>query len=126
MRRTILTILVVGVAAWCLRGLWPSKEYAMAMIAVDSAALLAITWRPAGKWQALAGLSFILQIATHIGRIAAENPDIKSYWLGLSIGAFIQLLLVGGWWRHDQYLRHRIRGLAHTAVADSRNSGVAG
>lgn len=125
MKRTILTILVVGGAAWLLRGLWPGRDYAWAMIAVDSAALVAITWRPAGKWQALTGLSFILQIATHIGRIAAENPDINGYWWGLSIGAFLQLLLVGGWWRHEWLLRHRLRGLAHTAVAHSGHSGVA-
>jgi hypothetical protein len=126
MKRTALAIFGVMLAAWLLRGLWPGIGYAWAMIAVDSAALAVITWRPAGRWQAIVGLSYILQIATHIGRIAAaKNADMNSYWWGLSIIAILQLLLVGGWWLNERSIRHRLRGCADTASAYSRSKSVA-
>lgn len=121
MRRTILTIFAVFCTAWLLKGGWPSTHYALEMIAVDSAALVVICARPAGKWQSIIGLSFILQVATHIGRIiSGADADINSYWGGLSAIAVLQLLLVGGWWLHEYLVlpRRTWRRSPYQAAAD--------
>lgn len=102
MRRTIATIFAVFVAAWCLSGLWPTVPYSFAMIAVDAAACAIITWHWAGRWQAVVGLSYILQITVHIGRVFnGDQADLNSFWWGLSLLAMLQILLVGGWWLND-------------------------
>jgi hypothetical protein len=102
MRRTIATVFLNMLAAWPLSNLWPGVEWAMAMMLIDAIACLVITWHPAGKWQSIIGLSYIIQIAVHIGRIFnGDNADMDSYWWGLSMLAILQVLLIGGWWLND-------------------------
>lgn len=126
MRRAVAVIAIVAVAPMPLGPMWPEIPYAFAMIGVDTAALLAITWNPAGKWQSIVGGSYLIQIGIHIGRIfSAEKADINSYWWGLSIVAILQLLLIGGWWLNERVTRHRFRGVADPAPAHSRAKGVA-
>jgi hypothetical protein len=103
MRRTVWTIAAVcliqlALAEW----LWPSLWWDAAMIVVNGFAARIITYHPAGKVQALIGLSFFPQIGMHVARIAAENPDMNLYFWGLSFWAFVQLALVAGWWFHDK------------------------
>lgn len=107
MRRTICTVFAVMLAAWFLADLWPGLKYAAAMIGIDALACTIITWHPAGKWQAVVGLSYVLQIGVHIGRIfSGDNADIYRYFWGLSLLAILQLLLIGGWWLHGRMGRN--------------------
>lgn len=125
MRRTICTVFAVMMAAWLLAPYWPSVFYSLAMISIDALACLVITWHPAGRWQSVVGLSYILQIGVHIGRIFnGENADITSFWWGLSLLAVLQMILVGGWWLHDCLgLRLRWSG-AYPVLGRSRHSGL--
>ncbi len=126
MKRTVLTIFAVMLAAWLLKDGWPSVGYAWEMIAVDALALVVICWRPAGKWQSIVGLTYIVQVTVHFGRIiAGDAADINAYWWGLSLGAIAQLFLLGGWW-FNEWLAHRRLGRDnHPASADSGHAGVA-
>jgi len=124
MKRTVATIFAVMLIQWAIDGWWPSVEWAAMMIAVDTLACVIITWHPAGRWQAITGLSYILQIGVHLGRIFnGDNADVISYWWGLSTLAILQLLLLGGWWLHGLGL-HFGRGGSNKAVAQARNPGV--
>lgn len=127
MKRTVLTILAVMLAAWGLVGLWPTVPYAWAMIGVDSLACVAICLHPAGKWQSAVGFSYVIQVGIHIGRIIlGDSTDMFAYWLGLSVSAIVQLMLLGGWVIHDRLIR-RLNGSDHyPASSDSRKPGVAG
>lgn len=126
MKRTVLTILAVMLAAWGLAGLWPSVPYAWAMIGVDSLATIAICWHPAGRGQSAVGFSYLIQIGIHIGRIIlGDSTDMFAYWLGLSVSAIVQLMLLGGWVIHD-WLVHRLGWSDYyPASSDSRKPGVA-
>ena len=109
MKRTAAAILAVLVASLILVQvlIWPSPNYAIGMMIVDAIAAWVILWHPAGRFQSLIGLTFLLQIGVHAGRLLnGENADMFNYWLGLSLLAFLQLGLVGGWWVHE-----RVRGV---------------
>ena len=111
MRRTVWTIAFVCALQFVI-GRWfldpASKEHALAMIAVDTLACIMVTIPPVSTWQKAVGLTFILQIGGHFGRLAANNPDMSFYWWGLSVLAFVQLIFVGGWWAGERDLsRHR-------------------
>ena len=127
MKRTIITILAVYVVGY-VGGiwLWPSEWWAGLMMAVDTIACIVVTIRPAGKWQSVIGLSFIFQIAVHAGRIFnGAEADINAYWTGLSILAFMQLFLAGGWLAHDRgYLSWIDRRNDRAAAAAAREKGV--
>jgi hypothetical protein len=108
MYRTMAALLgVLFVSLFFVQALvWPSPTYAIAMMVVDALAAWVILWHPAGKVQSLIGLTFLLQIGVHTGRILnGVNADLFNYWLGLSLLAFLQLGLVGGWWLYE-----RVRG----------------
>lgn len=124
MKRTVLTILAVMLAAWGLSPLWPSALYAWAMIAGDSIALVTICRHPASQWQSAIGMTYLLQAGVHFGRIiVGEESDIFGYFWGLSLLAILQLLLLGGWWSVGHFLRHR-RGRRIAAFAHPRDAGV--
>lgn len=113
MIRTVLTLLGVGLASLILGDkdflAWPSVNYAMGMLAIDAIGGAIVLIRPAGKAQSIIGLTFLLQCGVHAGRILnAENADIYNYWLGLSILAFLQLIIAGGWWIHDRVSGKRV------------------
>jgi hypothetical protein len=125
MKRTIATVFAVFVAAWLLSDLWPSEAYAAAMIVVNALACVVITWHPAGKWQSVVGLSYILQIGVHVGRIAnGDGADLVSYWWGLALLAILQLALVGGWWLNDTFFLHRRWRNPYSRSSEARRSGV--
>lgn len=135
MKRTILSLLFVGIASLFLAGdpaltlpfvglmlpgfgLWPTEPYAIAMMIVDAIAATVILYRPAGKAQALVGLTFLLQIGVHAGRLMnGEAADLNLYWWGLSLLAFLQIFVVGGWWIHERVSR---RGAVHADGPISR------
>lgn len=119
MKRTALVILaVMWVAAW-LGPFWPSEQYAWSMIGVNSAALVAICWQPAGMWQSIIGLTYIMQVTVHFGRIfLGDNADINGYWWGLSLTALLQLGLLGWWWGrgHFAYRRGHDQAASHSGT----------
>ena len=118
MKRTVLTILAVMLAAWGLSDLWPSVPYAWAMVAVDSIALVVICRHPASQWQSAIGMTYLLQVSVHFGRIiVGDGSDIFGYYWGLSLLAILQLLLLGGWWSVGHIVRH-YRGNRVAAIAD--------
>jgi hypothetical protein len=101
MKRTAATIFAVMLVAWFLADAWPGVNYSLAMILIDALACFIITLHPAGRWQSMIGLTYILQIGVHVGRIArGENADINTFYWGLSLLAILQLLLLGGWMLH--------------------------
>lgn len=108
MKRTIFSLVGVLIASMILVDwlVWPSENYALGMIVVDVIAAAIILWRPAGKAQAIIGLTFLLQIGVHAGRLAnGEQADFLLYWWGLSLLAFLQLFVMGGWWIHERLSR---------------------
>lgn len=112
MRRTILTIAGVYILQLFVLAplLWPHWSWSLAVAGLDALACVIVTWKPAGKWQSVIGLSFLLQIGIHAGRLIAEintgGSNMDSYFWGLSGLAFLQLLLLGGWFG-DTYRRSR-------------------
>lgn len=124
MKRTVITIFAVMGVQWMLSGWWPSVEWAAMMLTADVFACIIITWHPAGKWQAITGLSYILQIGVHLGRIFnGDSADVTSYWWALSLLALLQVLLLGGWWLHGLGLTFG-RGGSNKAAAQARNSSL--
>lgn len=128
MRRTAW-ILVADMAfgyfySFAIGGGW---DYSLFMILVNSLACVLITWAPAGKWQSLIGWSFILQIGTDIGRIAAEINSGASdimfvYWMTTAL-AYLQLLLLAGW-GIDERTGYFSRIGAHLSARKARRQGV--
>ncbi len=105
MRRTAITIVLVAMLEFVFaKHIAQSEtlEHAWFMLLVDCLACIVITVRPAGKWQSVIGLSYIFQIGAHAGRIIAANPDINVYGNGLTLLAFMQLALLGGWIASDR------------------------
>lgn len=98
--RAIMVLLLNWVAGMIFVSLtgwtdcWPFN------IAIDTSASVAVLWRPAGRMQALLGVSYCVQIAMHGGYGAAKIMGIADPWKyydALTAVAWIQLLLVGGW-----------------------------
>jgi len=92
-------------------------------IIIDTSASVAILWRPAGKMQALLGVSYCTQIAMHGGYGAAKlfgSADPDKYYAAITLVAWIQLLLIGGWcvgiWAGDG-IRRRLGGYSPLAAA---------
>jgi hypothetical protein len=125
MKRTIAAVFGSMVAGLAFSGLWPGEGWSALMIAFDALACIVITWHPAGRWQSVIGLSYILQIGVHIGRIAnGDSADLVSYWWGLALLAVLQLLLIGGWWITDVFGFHLGRRNSRSAAAPPRHPGV--
>jgi len=70
-------------------------------IVIDTAAAIAILWRPAGRAQAMLGVSYCVQIAMHTGYGAAllryGSAEKFIYYDRLTTVAWAQLLIMGGW-----------------------------
>lgn len=129
MRRTAL-ILFADMAfgylySFLFGGGW---DYSLYMIAVNAIACLFITWNPAGRWQALIGWSFILQIGTDTGRVASDiyfgtSDMYVVYWMTTAL-AYLQLVLLGGWWI-DERTGYSYRLRHHVSPRKTRNTGLA-
>lgn len=125
MKRTAFVIWAVAVASLLLTPLWPSTTYSFAMIVVDALAAVAILYHPAGRWQSAIGLTYVFQIAFHIGRlINASDADINSFYIGLSVLAVLQLALVGGWLFGGGFLYLVRWGGLNKSASHSRRQGV--
>lgn len=131
MKRTILTICGNALFSILLAasGLWPSLLYAGAMIAADIASLWIITARPAAKMQSIIGLTYVFQISTWVCYAASMEingfSNMDAVWLGLTIPAIAQLVLVGGWLSGGR-VGHYYRWLRpYTARAIADRQGVA-
>jgi hypothetical protein len=125
MKRTIYVLLGNCVLSYAFSWWVDDGVYlAWFMIAVDAVSAWIITWRPAAKWQAVIGLTYVIQIASHIGRLAANNPDLEAYGWGLTVVSFAQLLLVAGWWGHAKLSRHHGRGSDYTVAAKAHRQSL--
>ncbi len=126
MLRTVLTLLGVGLIQLAVaQFVSPETDaHVWIMLAVDSTACAIITLRPAGQWQSLIGLSYILQIGTHIGRLVANNPDMYFYWTGLTVCAYLQLVLLGGWWISGRISHLGWRRSPDPVASQARHKGV--
>lgn len=103
-------------------------DYSLFMILVNALACVLITWEPAGRWQSLIGWSFILQIGTDTGRVASEinsgPTDIMFvYWVTTAL-AYVQLLLLMGWWV-DERAGYSSRIGANLPARKTRGASVA-
>lgn len=120
--RALGAILGCGVASLSLAPLlvWPSDNYAFAMMAVDVVAGIIILRPPPSLGGAVIGATYLTQIGLHAGRIIHGSGDMSSYYLGLSFMAFVQLAVVAGWWLDEGIVRRRIvrRKRALAAAAD--------
>lgn len=67
-------------------------------IATDAVAAWTVLWQPAGRVQSLIGWCFMAQILFH-GVYAISDPVLAahSYWIVLTLIAFLQLAFLGGW-----------------------------
>jgi hypothetical protein len=63
---------------------------------IDTIAAAVILWHPAGRWQAVIGATYVLQIACH-SAFAAWSWGAHSYWLTLTAIAWVQLMILGTW-----------------------------
>lgn len=112
MKRTIFTIAgVYALQLFVLAPLlWPHWSWSAAVAGLDALACVIVTWRPAGKWQSVIGLTYLLQIGVHAGRVVAEintgASNMNHYFWGLSLLGLLQLFLLGGW-LCDDYRRGR-------------------
>lgn len=119
MLRTALTmaaiyvIQFVAAEPWGL-ALWPGLQWSGLVAALDIAGLLIVTLRPHGNWQIVIGGTFLLQFGCHAARIASElntgYADLDLYWWGLTLLAYMQLGLFGGW-LGDFFWRSRHPGI---------------
>ncbi len=103
-------------------------DYSAFMVLVNALACLLITWHPAGRWQALIGWSFILQIGTDTGRVASDfyfgmSDMYFVYWATTSL-AFLQLILLAGW-VIDEWAGYPSRFGHHLSADKARRSGLA-
>lgn len=102
MKRTAITLVIVYALQLLYAGtIGYNLSWSIFMFCIDGIAARIITWEPAGKWQGYVGLSFILQMGVHAGKFGAEllgnSVYFDLYWWTLTGLAFLQLLLIGGW-----------------------------
>ncbi len=68
---------------------------------IDTITAAVMLYRPAGKWQAILGISYVAQLACHVGygvRITfLGGADATLYYDWLAAIAFVQLFIVGAW-----------------------------
>ncbi len=111
MIRTALAIAgnwILGTAFVLATGIYDPWLFSLLL---DAACAFIILHQPAGKMQALIGSIYLTQILTHFV-YSFSNHDIAaySYWQLLTLQAFVQLALLGGWigghWGR-RYLAHR-------------------
>lgn len=116
---------LAGIAYNSLTGIVDGWQF---NIMIDSITATVILFRPAGKWQALLGVSYCVQIAMHGGYGALSisgTPNPHKYYMALTSVAWLQLLLVGGWCGgvcggHFIHYRLRHRGAAPAEAVGRR------
>lgn len=94
---TVAGIWVAGASYVAETGIYDPWQLS---IALDVMAATIILRHPAGVYQALLGVLFILQIAMHIGYAGAKwqgggNPYL--YYDAVTYAAWVQLLVLSGW-----------------------------
>lgn len=95
----------VVLANWCAGTvfIWQTRNFDPweFNLFIDSLAMMVVLWHPAGKAQVLLGLLYIGQICLHIvygSRELLSYPnDILFYYNALTVIAWAQLLVLGGW-----------------------------
>lgn len=109
MKRTALTLAAVYCIQLGLAGLmWPAPEWSLAMIGVDAFGAFLIGMPPTRPLQRLTAYVFLPQMMFHLARyLLGADANMDHYFWGLTVIAFAQLFLAGGWWFNDRYLRHR-------------------
>lgn len=126
MKRTALTLVANCILsllfAWKMQ--WAASEtYSLAMMAIDALSAIVVLIKPAGKAQSMIGLTFLLQITVYFSRLLTAEPNVDYFWWQLSVLAFLQLAILGGWWIHELGVRWRavpwFGSLAHSSHRES-------
>lgn len=135
MRRTALTLLGVMLIAYAYQVFAPKlypdaggTDYSVFMILVNTLAASIVLRHWAGRWQAVIGCTFVLQIGTDTGRVASDiyfqATDMDAvYWMTVTL-AYVQLAILGGWFWDERtgYLSKLTRRLS---ADPSRSGGMA-
>lgn len=127
----LMRCLLAVMAVWCVGYLYGAAagDYThwAFNILTDGLAAVLILRHPAGKMQAALGGTYAVQVAMHIAYGARELwgiPDPVAYYEMLTLVAYAQLAILGGWcvgtWggrlldrlRHRRSARDRLAGLA--------------
>lgn len=63
---------------------------------LDTISAIIVLWHPAGRWQALIGVTYALQLICHYAfALARWHPH--DYWFVLTAIAWVQLMILGAW-----------------------------
>lgn len=109
MKRSVFALLGVGIVSLILASVidWTTPPYGLAMMAVNFAGAWVILWRPAGKIQSLLGITLVLQMGVHAGKLLrGADSNLDYYYTALSVLAILQLVLIGGWWCREWFTWH--------------------
>jgi hypothetical protein len=106
MIRTSLAIFLNWCATTAFATLTGAYDAWWFFIIVDTISAAVILHQPAARVQALIGCTFMGQILLHVVyAFSNHNVGAYPYWQMLTAGAFVQLLLLGGWtiagWRGE-------------------------
>lgn len=106
MKRTIYTVAANYALAFGYTWITRDPDPWPWFMALDFIAALIILIRPAGIAQGLVGVIYVFMMATHTGyAINGSKADPFVYWWLLTVFAFVQLLLIGGWALHERGYR---------------------
>ena len=145
---TVITMAVAGIAAvmcgnwrilrcagallvnWFLglaiSGLIQTDAWQLALV-LDSLTAIVILYPPRGEWQGALGISYVAQILIHLSygfrQYFTGGADAWEYYNWISVIAFAQLFILGGWGIADlrrwSVARHRLdRGRATALPLD--------
>jgi hypothetical protein len=126
-RTTIAMVAVLALSLTLHRFLWPfpSEPYCLTMLVADALAAAVVLIRPAGRAQAAIGITFLVQMGFYAGRLLnGDRADFDNLWWGLSSMAFLQIVLVGGWWLYERAPRRRHLPGGGSVPASSHREGM--
>lgn len=126
--RCLFAVVAVWVAGYLFGAATNDYTHWAVNIAIDGIAARFILRHPAGKMQAALGGTYAVQVAMHVAYGARETwtvADPVAYYDMLTIVAYAQLAILGGWalgiW--GQFAAARLR---HRDPALDRREGVGG
>lgn len=108
MLRTALAILGNWIANYAY--IWATGDFTpwYWFIFTDAISAGVVLYQPAQRVQAVIGWTYMVQIIMHVlYSISPSNMAQYSYWQLLTVIAFVQLVLLGGWIGGYRYRRYR-------------------
>lgn len=98
--RCLFAVLAVWCAGWAYGEYFNDFSHWQFNILTDGTAAVVILRRPAGKMQAALGGTYAVQVMMHVAYGARElwsKPDPVAYYDMLTLVAYAQLAILGGW-----------------------------